>query len=58
MIICTIPYGSEAVCIYMEYHDDRKIICLGRRAFEGHCPNRKIVEDAPEEDAEAAGTVG
>lgn len=29
---------------------EKLIICKGRSLFEGSCPNRKIVEDAPEED--------
>jgi hypothetical protein len=56
MVICTIPYSSFATCEYMKPGPGELVLCKGRNLFESGCPNRKIVEDAPEEEHESGKT--
>ena len=53
MIDCALPTLSVATCDYQEFFDNRTQ-CNGRSMFEGHCPFRKIIEDAPADNGEAA----
>jgi len=55
MVDCTLPVLSVATCEYQEFFDNRTQ-CNGRSMFEGHCPFRKYVEDAPADSEESAGT--
>jgi hypothetical protein len=55
MVDCKLPTLSVATCEYQEFFDNRTQ-CNGRGMFEGHCPFRKVVEDAPADTIEAAST--
>ena len=55
MIDCTLPTLSVATCEYQEFFDNRTQ-CNGRSMFEGHCPFRKSIEDAPAGQGECPGT--
>jgi hypothetical protein len=55
MVDCTLPVLSVATCEYQEFFDNRTQ-CNGRSMFEGHCPFRKYVEEAPADFEESAGT--
>ena len=49
MVICTIPDQALADCEWMFYGNGSRE-CVGRAMFEGHCPCRKVVEDAPADE--------
>jgi hypothetical protein len=55
MVDCKLPVLSVATCEYQEFFDNRTQ-CNGRGMFEGHCPFRKVEEDAPAEEVESQAT--
>lgn len=52
VVDCKLPVLSVATCEHQEFFDNRTQ-CNGRSMFEGHCPFRKVVEDAPAEEVES-----